>query len=92
MTTSSQFERTTTEAVFVSTKSLVAHTEKLPSEEPSAVDILPNTTELRMDLILANQQTIMANQHALEKRMDKMENLMLQLIRALQKGDTKGNQ
>ena len=44
-----------------------------------------------MDLLLANQQTIMANQqqlmanqHAMERSMEKMESLMLQLLRALE--------
>ena len=51
-----------------------------------------------MDLLLANQQTIMANQqqpmtnqHALEKRMDKMEGLLVQLLKALQNRKHYGN-
>ena len=51
----------------------------------------------RWNLMLANQRTIMVNQtelqahqQALERRMDKMENLILQILKALQKG--KGNQ
>ena len=46
-----------------------------------------------MDFLLANQHIIMANQtelqahqQALERKMDKMENLMLQILKALQKG------
>ena len=60
------------------------------AEEPSTVDVLPDATEVQMDLILANQQTIMTNrhklqvnQHALKRRMDRMVNLLLQMLKAL---------
>ena len=66
--------------------SSTAHIDKLPFEKLTRTldNVLPNATEVQMDLILANQ-------HALERRMDKIEILMLQLIRALQKRDTNGN-
>ena len=38
------------------------HTEKLPSGDPSSAEVFPNATEVQMDLLLANQHTIMANQ------------------------------
>ena len=65
LTIGSQFERPTTEALSDSRKSSAAHTEKLPFEESSITDTLLNAAEVQMDLILANQQTIVANQHAL---------------------------
>ena len=79
LTIGPKFDRTTTKAIFESAKSSVAYIEKLCSKEQSRThdNVLPNAAEVQMDLILDNQQTIMANQHALERRMDKMENLML---------------
>ena len=35
--------------------------------------------------IMANQTELQAHQQALERRMDKIENLMLQILKALQK-------
>ena len=55
LTTGSQFERIATEVVFDSTKSSATYTDKLPYEELSTVDILPNVAEVHLDLILANQ-------------------------------------
>ena len=73
------------------------HTENLFSGSPSSTKDFPNAAAVQMDLLLANQHTIMANQtelqvyqQALERRMDKIENLMLQILKALWKG--KGNQ
>ena len=56
LTTGLKFDRTTTEVASESTKSSAAHTEKLPSKEPSRTneDVLHNAVEVQMDLILAN--------------------------------------
>ena len=77
LTTGPKFDRTAAEATSDSTKSSAAHIEKQPFEEPSIANVLPNAAKVQMDLIMANQQTIMANQYALERRINKMENLML---------------
>ena len=37
------------------------HTKKLPSEAPSFAGVFPSDTEVQIDLLLANQHTIMAN-------------------------------
>ena len=89
LTTRPKFDRTITKDGSESMKSSAGHTEKLLSKEPSTTDVLPNATEVQIDLILANQQTIMANQHALERQMDKMESLILQMLKALQKRNSK---
>ena len=99
LTSGRRFDRTVTEAGSESAKSSASHTKKLPSKESSITDVLLNVVEVQMDHILANQQTIMdyqhelqANQFALERRMDRIENLLLQMLKALQKGNSKGNQ
>ena len=99
LTSGRRFDRTVTEAGSESAKSSAGHTKKLPSKESSITDVLLNVVEVQMDHILANQQTIMdyqhelqANQFALERRMDRIENLLLQMLKALQKGNSKGNQ
>ena len=60
------------------------HTEKVPIGEPSSAKVLLNATEVQMDLLLANQHTIMANQaelqahqQRLDRRMDKIEHILL---------------
>ena len=76
------------------------HTEKLPSEAPSQAEVFPNMDDIQRDLLLSNQHALMANQAALqtsiqsvianqnnlESRMAKLETLMLQLLKAFQKG------
>ena len=93
MTIGPRFERTTIEANSEFAKSSARYTEKVPSKEPSTIDVLPNAAEVQIDYILANQQTIiMTNQHALKRRMDKMKSPILQMLKALQKGNPKGNE
>ena len=73
----------------MSSKGQSHHIIKLPFRAPSNAEAFPDATEVHMDLLLANQHTIMANQtelQALERRMDKMEHLMLQILKALQNG------
>ena len=56
------FDRTTNQAGSESVKSSIAHIEKLPFEEPTTIYVLPNAANVQLDIILVNQQTIMANQ------------------------------
>ena len=63
LTSCLRFDKIATEANSEYAKSSAGHTEKLRFEEPSTADILPNAVEVQLDLILANQRTIMANQH-----------------------------
>ena len=42
------------------------HTVKLPSGTPSSAEVSPNAAKVQMDLLLANQHTIMANQAELQ--------------------------
>ena len=37
------------------------HTKKIPFEDPSSAEVPLNATEVQMDLLLANQHSIMAN-------------------------------
>ena len=100
MTFAPKFDKTTTPAIFElaqSSASQSLHIVKLLSGAPSNAEAFPNATQVQMDLLLTNQHIIIANQtefqahqQALERRIDKMENLMLQILKALQKG--KGNQ
>ena len=100
LTSIPKFDRIATPIVFKPQLSSASHSqniEKLPSGAPSSAEAFPNANEVQMDLMLANQHTIMANQaelqahqQALERRMDKLEHLLLQILKALQKG--KGNQ
>ena len=59
-----KFDRTRSEDIFESAKSLAAHIEKVPYAEPilSFAPVFPSANEIQMDLLLANQQTIMASQ------------------------------
>ena len=91
LTSGLKFDKTA-QAGSESTKSLVGHTNKLPSGEPPTANAISDAIEVQLDLILANQHQIMANQHelranqhALERRMDKMENLLVLMLKALQK-------
>ena len=89
LTSGPQFDRIETLACSAFAKSLESkshHTDKLPYEEPSNADAFPDPAEVQIHLILANQQTFMANQCNLERRMDKLEQLMLQILKAVQKG------
>ena len=79
-------------------------TEKLHFEIPSQAEVFPNMDDIQRDLLLSNQhalmanqvalqtsiQSVIANQNNLESRMAKLETLMLQLLKAFQKG--KGGQ
>ena len=80
LTTGPRFDRIAIKAAFESTKTSAGHTKQLLFEEPSTENVFPNAVEVQIDLI-------MANQHALERRIDKMESLMLQILKALQKGN-----
>ena len=78
LTSSSQFDRTTTQAISDSTKSSTGATKKLSSGATLNVEAFPDVAIVQMDLLLANQHTIMANQcelkahqQALERRMDR---------------------
>ena len=64
LTAGLKFDRTTSETVSESAKSSAAHTEEVPSEEPALgpTPIFSIANEIQMDLLLANQQTIMAIQ------------------------------
>ena len=86
LTTSPRFDRTATKTSSKFAKSS-ARQEKLPSKESSIAYVFPNATEVHIDLTLANQHTTMAYQYALDRRMDKMESLMLQILKVLQKGN-----
>ena len=59
LTTGPRFDKTTSDGA----KPSASHTEKLPFDELSRThdNVLPNAAKVQMDLILANQQTIMAN-------------------------------
>ena len=87
LTSGPQFDRIATPAY--SEHALASqsyHIAKLPSKVLSHADAFSEPSEIQMDLILANQHTLMANQCNLERRMDRIENLMLQILKALQKG------
>ena len=56
------------------------------SRAPSIVEDVPDLIQTQIELIQENQITILANQSNLERRMVKMEQLMLQILKALQKG------
>ena len=58
LTSGPKFDKTTTQVGFESTKSLASHTEKLPSEELSTVDVLLNVIDVHMDLIFANNRPL----------------------------------
>ena len=82
LTSGPQFDRIETLACSAFAKSLESkshHTDKLPYEEPSNADAFPDPAEVQIHLILANQCN-------LERRMDKLEQLMLQILKAVQKG------
>ena len=93
LTSGSQFDKTATSARSEPAQSSASqshHIAKLPSRAPSQADAFPEPSEIQLDLILANQHTFMANQCNLKRIMDKIEQLMLQILKTLQKG--KGNQ
>ena len=99
LTCGPKFDKTVIQAESESTKSSAGHTDKVPSGEPPTANAIPDTVEVQLDLILANQHQIMANQleqqanqHALERRMDKMEHLLVLMLKVLKKGRSKGNQ
>ena len=96
LTIGPKFDRIASATISKSAKSLAALTEKVPFEELASGPVLvfPSANEIQMNLLLTNQQPIMAtqqqlmsNQHAMERRMDKLKSPMLQLMRALQKGN-----
>ena len=69
LTSAPHFDRTATPACFVSAKSLESnshHTKKLPSGAPSNAKAFPYAVEVQMDLLLANQHMIIANQTKLQ--------------------------
>ena len=66
LTSRPQFDRIATPASSAFAKSLAANTDKLPSRAPSNAEAFLNATEVQMDLMLANQHTIMANQCELQ--------------------------
>ena len=79
LTSEPHFDRIATLACFEPTKlsaSQSHHTANLPSWAPSQVDAFPEPSKIQLDLILANQRN-------LERRMDKMEQLILQILKAL---------
>ena len=64
-----KFDRTATPAISepqLSSASHSQHTVKLPSGVPLNAEAFPNDAEVQMDLILANQHIIMANQTKLQ--------------------------
>ena len=87
LTSTPEYDRTATPTVSKPKQSLASHsqhTEKLLSRDPSSAEVFPNAAEVQMDLLLAKQYAIMANQvelqthqQRLDRRMDKMENLLL---------------
>ena len=69
LTSTPIFDKTTSPAVSEPHQSSANHNhrnEKIPSEEPSSAEVPLNATEVQMDLLLANQHTIMANQAKLQ--------------------------
>ena len=65
LTSIPKFDRIATPIVFKPQLSSASHSqniEKLPSGAPSNAEAFPNAAEVQMDLMLANQHTIMANQ------------------------------
>ena len=93
LTSTLMLDKTTSPAVFEPHQSFVNHshrTEKIPSEEPSSAEVPLNAMEVQTDLLLANQHTIMANQvelqahqYRLDKRMDKIKYILLQILKTL---------
>ena len=65
LTSSPKFNRIATLVGSESAKSSVGNTEKIPSREPPTAYVLPNDIDIQLDLVLANQHLIMANQHEL---------------------------
>ena len=82
LTSTPIYDRTATPAASEPQQSSASHsqhTKKVPTKDPSSAKVLLNAAEVQMDLLLANQYTIMANQakiqahqQRLDRRMDKM--------------------
>ena len=64
LTEGPKFDKTVSQAIFESAKSSATHTNKLLSEKLALTPThaFPSANKIQMDLLLANQQTIMANQ------------------------------
>ena len=64
LTSTPKYDKTATLTIFEPQQSSASHsqhTEKLPSGDPSSTEVFLDAVEVQMDLLLANQHSIMAN-------------------------------